>query len=59
MQVQPIGVIHSPFKETTGTPIQASVAQDAEGIIEVLAESVLDVQRLQNDLGMQGQGTFT
>ena len=46
MQVEPIGVIHSPFKETTGTPIQTSIAQDAEGIIEVYPQFVQGLKDL-------------
>jgi len=32
---QPIGVIHSPFAQKTGTPIQGAFAPDAAGSIEV------------------------
>lgn len=35
---QPIGIIHSPFKEPKGTPIQPTAAQDIEGIIEIYPE---------------------
>ena len=38
--VKPIGVIHSPFKEARGVPIQASVARDVEGVVEVYTEYV-------------------
>ena len=31
-----IGTIHSPYRETRGTPIQSSAAQDVEGTIELL-----------------------
>ena len=34
----PIGIIHSPFKEPHGTPIQAAVSQDAEGTVEIFPE---------------------
>jgi tRNA-Thr(GGU) m(6)t(6)A37 methyltransferase TsaA len=30
-----IGLIHTPFKEQTGTPIQPRFAKDAEGLVEV------------------------
>jgi len=43
----PIGVIHSPFKEPKGTPVQATAAQDVEGIIEVYpeyAEGLKDIE---------------
>lgn len=38
LRLRPIGVIWSPFREATGTPIQAAVAGDAEGAVEVLEE---------------------
>lgn len=36
----PIGVIHSPFQNTTGTPIQAVAAAEVNGSIEVFPEYV-------------------
>jgi tRNA-Thr(GGU) m(6)t(6)A37 methyltransferase TsaA len=33
-----IGTVHSPYKETQGTPIQASAALDVEGTIELLPQ---------------------
>jgi tRNA-Thr(GGU) m(6)t(6)A37 methyltransferase TsaA len=33
--VSPIGIIHSPFKEPRGTPIQPSAARDEEGNIHI------------------------
>ena len=44
---QPIGVIHSPFKQVKGTPIQNVFARDADGVVEVFeefAEGLRDVQ---------------
>jgi tRNA-Thr(GGU) m(6)t(6)A37 methyltransferase TsaA len=35
---QPIGTIHSPFKEVTGMPIQPSGAQGVAGFIEIRPE---------------------
>ena len=35
---KPIGIIHSPFKEAKGTPIQPDAAKDIEGIIEVFSD---------------------
>ena len=35
---KPIGIIHSPFKEPRGTPIQHAVAQDVEGTVELFPE---------------------
>ena len=34
----PIGIIHSPFKEPKGTPIQPKAARDVEGMIEIFPE---------------------
>jgi tRNA-Thr(GGU) m(6)t(6)A37 methyltransferase TsaA len=33
-----IGTVHSPYKKTQGTPIQASAALDVEGTIELLPQ---------------------
>jgi tRNA-Thr(GGU) m(6)t(6)A37 methyltransferase TsaA len=38
MELKPIGVIHSPFKEAQGTPVQPSAAGDAQGEVEVFEE---------------------
>jgi len=38
MEVKPIGVIHSPFKRASGTPIQPSLAGGAQGRVEVFPE---------------------
>lgn len=43
--MQPIGVIHSPFKDTSRTPIQ-SVVSEAIGQVEVLPEFVDGLQDL-------------
>jgi len=37
---QPIGVIHSPFKEPKGTPIQPASAEGVEGEVELLDEYI-------------------
>ncbi|MDR3633609.1 MAG: tRNA (N6-threonylcarbamoyladenosine(37)-N6)-methyltransferase TrmO [Isosphaeraceae bacterium] len=37
MELLTIGTIHSPFRESVGTPVQPSSAQPAEGKIEVFA----------------------
>jgi tRNA-Thr(GGU) m(6)t(6)A37 methyltransferase TsaA len=34
----PIGIIHSPFKEPKGTPIQPNAAKDIEGMVEIFPE---------------------
>ena len=38
MEFQPIGVIHTPFQETEGMPIQPSGARGIRGTVEVLPE---------------------
>jgi tRNA-Thr(GGU) m(6)t(6)A37 methyltransferase TsaA len=38
MLLQPVGVIHSPFKEMNGTPIQPAFAGGAEGTVEVFPQ---------------------
>ena len=40
IRYKPIGVIHSPFTETKGVPIQSAVACDVDGTIEILPEYV-------------------
>ena len=43
----PIGIIHSPFKKTKGTPIQPAGAKDIDGTVEVFpewAEGLEDVE---------------
>ncbi len=37
---KPIGIIHSPFKEPQGTPIQPPAGRDVEGTVEVFPEYV-------------------
>jgi tRNA-Thr(GGU) m(6)t(6)A37 methyltransferase TsaA len=44
---KPVGVVHSPFKEPRGTPIQSTAARDVEGVIEVFpqyAEGLRDIE---------------
>jgi len=38
MKVKPIGIIHSPFTQSAGMPIQPAVAGGAEGRVEVFPE---------------------
>ena len=38
IKYKPIGVIHSPFKEPKGTPIQPAAAKDVNGTVEVFPE---------------------
>jgi tRNA-Thr(GGU) m(6)t(6)A37 methyltransferase TsaA len=35
---RPIGIIHSPFKEPRGVPIQSAAAGEVEGTVEILPE---------------------
>ena len=35
IELEPIGVIHTPFKQSEGTPIQPAVADGAEGTVEI------------------------
>jgi tRNA-Thr(GGU) m(6)t(6)A37 methyltransferase TsaA len=37
IEFQPIGVVHSPFKEQQGTPIQPAYGQNARGKVEIFA----------------------
>ncbi len=44
---KPIGIIHSPFKEPQGTPIQPTAARGTEGTIEIFpdyAEGLIDIE---------------
>jgi tRNA-Thr(GGU) m(6)t(6)A37 methyltransferase TsaA len=44
---RPVGVVHSPFKEPYGTPIQSAAARNVEGVIEVFpqyAEGLRDIE---------------
>ena len=38
IEYRPIGVIHSPFKDVRGTPIQPKAAEGARGVVEVYPE---------------------
>lgn len=35
LKLDPIGIVHSPFKQATGTPMQASTAYGATGTVEL------------------------
>ncbi|MCP4374866.1 MAG: hypothetical protein GY794_01595 [bacterium] len=37
-QIEPIGVIHSPYKTKDQCPIQGSVLPEGEGVIELFSE---------------------
>jgi len=38
IKFRPIGIIHSPFKEAKGVPIQPSAAKGIEGKVEIFPE---------------------
>lgn len=40
IRFKPVGIIHSPFKEPKGTPIQPMVDQEVDGTIEIFSEYV-------------------
>lgn len=44
---KPIGIVHSPFKEPRGTPIQPSAARDIEGTVEIFPEYVKGLKDLE------------
>ena len=47
MQIKPIGIIRSPFREATGTPIQPRAAEGVEGTVEVFDEFVPGLRDLE------------
>lgn len=47
IEYHPIGVVHSPFKDAEGTPIQPSRAQNIEGTVEVFAEYIDGLKDLE------------
>jgi tRNA-Thr(GGU) m(6)t(6)A37 methyltransferase TsaA len=47
MTLTPIGIIHSPHKQATGTPIQAALATGVRGTVEVLPEYAAGLRDLE------------
>jgi len=47
MHLKPIGVIHTPCRQAAGTPLQPSMAQGAEGTVEVFAEYAAGLKDLE------------
>lgn len=45
--LKPIGVIHSPFAEPKGTPVQPPAAKDVEGVVEVYPEFAEGLQGVE------------
>ena len=46
IELQPIGIIHSPFKDIKGMPIQPSGAHGTEGLVEILPPYIDGLQDL-------------
>jgi tRNA-Thr(GGU) m(6)t(6)A37 methyltransferase TsaA len=47
LTLSPIGVVHSPFKESAGTPIQTAVASGVQGWLELFADFTPGLKDLQ------------
>jgi tRNA-Thr(GGU) m(6)t(6)A37 methyltransferase TsaA len=47
LTLSPIGIVHSPFKESAGTPIQTAVAAGVQGWVELFAGFTPGLQDLQ------------
>ncbi len=48
IKFKPIGILHTPFKETTGIPRQAAGAKDVKGELEVFPEYSPGLKDLQD-----------
>jgi tRNA-Thr(GGU) m(6)t(6)A37 methyltransferase TsaA len=46
VQLKPIGVIHTPFQQASGTPIQTRAAEGVEGTVEIFPEFVAGLRDL-------------
>jgi tRNA-Thr(GGU) m(6)t(6)A37 methyltransferase TsaA len=44
--IVPIGLIHTPFKSATGTPIQGAASHDAQGVVELLPKFISGLKDL-------------
>ncbi|MHC1758918.1 MAG: tRNA (N6-threonylcarbamoyladenosine(37)-N6)-methyltransferase TrmO [Negativicutes bacterium] len=47
IEYTPIGLIHSPYKEPAGTPIQAVTATDIEAIVEIYPDYVMGLKDIE------------
>ena len=47
IEYAPIGIIHSPFKEPKGVPIQPSASKGVEGYVEIFPEFVQGLKDLE------------
>ena len=48
IEYKPIGIIHFPFKEPKGTPIQPTAAKGVDGVVEVFPEYVEGLKDLDD-----------
>jgi tRNA-Thr(GGU) m(6)t(6)A37 methyltransferase TsaA len=48
IKYKPIGIIHSPFVEPIGTPIQPRAAEDVDGTVEIFPEYAEGLKDLEN-----------
>ena len=46
LPIAPIGLIHTPFKQAAGTPIQGMAGQNADGVVELHTEYVAGLRDL-------------
>lgn len=46
MELKPIGVIHSPFQQASGTPIQSRAGEGVEATVEIFPEFVAGLKDL-------------
>jgi tRNA (adenine37-N6)-methyltransferase len=46
LTLRPIGIIHTPFKQVEGTPIQPVFAPDTQGTVEILPEFLAGLKDL-------------
>jgi len=47
LQLTPIGVIHSPFQQASGTPIQSRAAEDVKGTVEIFPKFAAGLKDLE------------
>ncbi len=47
IRYRPIGIIHSPFKDMNGTPIQSTGAQGTKGTIEIAPEYSIGLEGIE------------
>jgi len=47
LQLTAIGVIHSPFQQASGTPIQSRAAEGVEGTVEIFPRFVAGLKDLE------------